>query len=119
MSAYETVRRELGGEPAAWLVTGVAGVIGSFAALVPAVYDGPTGRIHYFVDEEGVAHFSNDPAEPRYAPLSGSRPGGRPDAQPFEWKYAASSSLAPIPSALPSPGKSTCGSSLVSGRCSG
>ena len=40
------------------------------AVLAPAAFGESSDRIQYFVDEQGVTHLSNVPADPRYKPLT-------------------------------------------------
>jgi hypothetical protein len=54
-------------------------------------------RIYFFVDEQGVPHFSNVPADPRYKPIE---QGGRPIPLPARATPAVS---APPPLAAQPP----------------
>jgi Domain of unknown function (DUF4124) len=49
-----------------WLVGPLLGVLITFVHAADAVY--------YFVDEHGVQHFSNVPADSRYKPLTATGP---------------------------------------------
>jgi len=52
----------------------------ALAALAPAAYCDSNDRIQYFVDDQGVVHLSNVPADPRYKPLGAGAPVGSPQA---------------------------------------
>jgi uncharacterized protein DUF4124 len=53
-------------------------------------------RLYYFVDEQGVSHFSNVPADPRYRPLpsAGARTATQPDAASARATHAVPGAIA-------------------------
>lgn len=68
------------------LVSSAFAVALSSCACIAAAQQGPS-RIYYFVDEQGVPHFSNVPVDSRYKVYSGSedvtaRPAPPPSAAP-------------------------------------
>jgi hypothetical protein len=70
-------------------------------AVLASVSRGESGdRILYFVDEHGVPHFSNVPADPRYRPLN---PGSALSSLPSPSGAAPVSPLNAAPLPVPEP----------------
>lgn len=59
---------------------GVAFLLFALVALAPAAYGDSNDRIQYFVDDQGVVHLSNVPADPRYKPLGANTPLSSPQS---------------------------------------